>query len=192
MKHERVHTIYQGEHYSDSRCFLPFAGSGISFEFILPHTAWYEPRNGDYYLPHNLNPAPLNKLVGFREGLRKMAGGGAWDSAVLGWRPDWKHWNEGGEKRALVFPYVHFNGDNKGGENPEPIIHVPLGHGVKGEIQTSGSRYYFTVGGMPASTPRHGPTQLGWLKFMHWPYFGGPDLAPHDMMIFLDIRYSLF
>ena len=114
------------------------------------------------------NQWDINKLYGFADNnaLHQEF------SARFGWR-----WSEGALR---LFAYTYNNGQRDSRE----LAVVPIGQDVHCAIKVSGKDYLFTVGEIQVAMPRLSttPTAKGYRLY---PYFGGDEVAPHDVQIWI-------
>lgn len=129
----------------------------IRFEIVLTESCKYETINPE-------NQLDVNKLFGFSDG-----GGHMKNSARMGWR----FVNDELELMA----YTHYNGkfDFKKICNVNPNVHYEC------KINCLPDKYEFIVGDNTVYMDRY------WLysgkRYLLWPYFGGDEVAPHDITI---------
>jgi hypothetical protein len=154
------YTIKAGDHYCDRSGLSLFTSDELRFSVIFNDTAIYANRNPS-------NQSDINKLFGFREGLSED------NSARMGW-----NWMGGA---IWLYPYVHAGGVNFGAKDPAAICAVPIGQEIPCAIKClSKSEYLFTVMDYQV---KHLRGKGSWLKFLNYPYFGGDETAPHDVLI---------
>lgn len=113
------------------------------------------------------NQADINKLMGFADCNSKHHE----NSARFGWR-----WYEG---QLEIHAYCYVNG-----ERVNTIIGtVPLHEKVDYLIHLSDSQYVFQLGNEePVIITRGNVCNIG-IYYMLYPYFGGDEVAPHDINI---------
>lgn len=131
----------------------------LRFAAIFDDSAVYEtidPRNqGD-----------INKLYGFSDcGSHHHT-----NSARFGWR-----WFEGA---LQIFAYTYADGERAWAYLGDATI----GEQADYALTVDGAAYVFTFGGVTARLPR-GCAGDGGVKYRLYPYFGGDEVAPHDITI---------
>jgi hypothetical protein len=135
------------------------------FTAILNSTAQYESHDPE-------NQSDINKLYGFREGVSTN------NSARIGWNfKDGKLW---------LYPYVHSAGINYGSQDPKPLCSVEFGEQFKCSIRATAGSYFFTVDTKEGNYAATGPRDKRWWhwpRFLQFPYFGGDEVAPHDITV---------
>ena len=154
-----VFTIDAGQHSSILRNEA-FTGSGIDATLIFDETAIYT-------LEVTSDQADINKLLGFSDcGVRHQL-----ESARIGWR--W--FNE----ELQLFAYAYLEGDLRF----ELMGAIPLNTEIDLRIKATASAYEFSGTGLSSvSLARNSNCEVSenyWL----WPYFGGDQVAPHDINI---------
>ncbi|MBC7867414.1 MAG: hypothetical protein H7X88_07760 [Gloeobacteraceae cyanobacterium ES-bin-316] len=152
------YSIFKGAHYCDKTSIKAFEGDQVNFKIKFDSTAIYQ----------TIDPAnqlDINKLIGFSEGSNNHI-----NSARLGWS-----WNEGALR---LYGYVYANGVRISRE----IAVVDIGTTIRVGIRISGKEYIFSVNEKKLVLPRGLETESvsGYWQF---PYFGGDEVAPHDMYI---------
>jgi hypothetical protein len=154
-----IFTIDAGTHSSIVRS-EPFTGTGISITALFDESAIYT-------LSVAGNQADINKLVGFSDCSQHHQS----ESARFGWR--W--FND--ELQILAYSY------NQGQLSFELMGAIPLNEEVDMTISIEDEQYVFMGEGLETTTlARTNNCEAGdnyWL----WPYFGGDEVAPHDIEI---------
>jgi hypothetical protein len=112
-----------------------------------------------------VNQYDINKLYGFSEGLDHQ-----YNSARIGWA-----WVEGALR---LYAYVY----NKGVRLSQEICPVSIGTDINCSISLSGTTYLFNVNGNEVTLSR-GSTTTTASGYQLYPYFGGDEVAPHDILI---------
>ena len=113
------------------------------------------------------NQYDINKLYGFSEGFNNQ-----YNSARMGW---------GYSNGAIrLYGYVY----NKGVRYSSEITTVLTGQDITCSIKISGSSYIITANGASVTLPRGatGTKASGWQQY---PYFGGDEVAPHNIYIYV-------
>lgn len=152
-----TYVIKKGQH-STSSPFKSLRTNSMVFEAVFDNSAIYTSINPD-------NQLDINKLYG-------MADCGSThhtNSARFGWR--WYN------SSLQVLAYVYANGVRYS----KLMTTVDLNKAYKYELLLSGNQYIFTVNGVSVSMPRAcSNTGSG---YQLYPYFGGDEVAPHDITI---------
>jgi hypothetical protein len=114
------------------------------------------------------NQYDINKLYGFADNGKHHQQ----FSARFGWR-----WNDGALR---LFIYVYNNGERI----EEEITTINIGETYRCAISIENDRYVFSVNDQQRSVARTSitPQSEGYLLY---PYFGGDEVAPHDIHIFI-------
>lgn len=151
--------IKEGKHYSGTH-FSLFSGESLSIMFQFDDSAVYQTKEPN-------NQKDINKLFGFSDcGNRHHK-----NSIRLGWR--WLN------EQLEIHSYSYVNSERK----HKLITTVPLNEPIPAEIKVlpEGS-YLVTVNGITVKSQRGctGKHPLGYILF---PYFGGDETAPHDILI---------
>lgn len=150
--------IEAGEHGAGFDVAL-HGSAEVRFEALFDETAIYEtvdPRN----------QADINKLYGFSD----CSSHHHTNSARFGWR-----WFD---DALQIFAYVYADGVR----HYEYIGDATLGRRSSYHIGTEGAAYVFEFGGRVVYMPR-GCAGDGGVKYRLYPYFGGDETAPHDIVI---------
>lgn len=154
-----VFTIRAGQHSSITRNEA-FTGSGINATVVFDESAIYT-------LEVTSDQADINKLLGFSDCTQHHQS----ESARIGWR-----WYED-ELQILAYAYL------EGQLHFELMGSVPLDTEIDLMIRANGTSYDFSGTGLQsvslARTSDCEPGENYWL----WPYFGGDQVAPHDVTI---------
>lgn len=112
------------------------------------------------------NQFDINKLFGVSEGIDPH-----WNSARFGWRPL-------NDDKISIFAYCY----NRGERIVKHMIDVELYSKHFFSLILIDNLYHFEVDRKAVTVPR----EKGWgLKYRLWPYFGGDEVAPHDIFISL-------
>ncbi len=142
-----------------------FTSSSMRFQVIFDSSAIYSTATPE-------NQYDINKLIGFSD----CSSHHQTNSARFGW--NWLN-------NALhIYAYDYVNGARQAKE----IGTVELGVTNSFKIATSGNSYVFTLNGKEETMPRHCSGGVG-VSYKLLPYFGGDEIAPHDIRIkvrFLD------
>jgi hypothetical protein len=154
-----IYTIKAGNHYS-----------GFHFR---PHLTKHKAAFYAMFTPscrYDIGPdqSDANKLFGFTLGL----------SSSVRWA--WK--NRAGTDKIILVPYVHEDGKVV---RPEGRVEIEIGEEIHLTIiRTSDTRVRFLANGSPVAFHDFREKKPYWGR-CQYPYFGGNQTAPHDMMISL-------
>jgi len=164
--------IKKGNHYASISIFDRLFNIGwkvkqISVSFKLSKECWWAPaRNSDDY--------DLNKLVGISYGINDHS-----NSVRFAWAPDFDH-------NGVINIYGYVYDQLSSGHVSKPIVAVNVEEVNSGTIKVSGNQYILTVGTTTISMDNtHGDPNL---CFRLYPYFGGNNTAPCDMVIGLEFN----
>ena len=155
-----AYLIRSGEHYTDLRPIKPVSVTEMNFFAKFNQSAIYQNTNPE-------NQDDINKLWGFSEGYNNQ-----FNSARIGWG-----YSDGAIR---LYGYVH----NKGIRYSQEITSVLPDEEVYCSIKISGGNYIFSAKGINVTLPR-GTTDSVARGFQQYPYFGGDETAPHDIVIFI-------
>jgi hypothetical protein len=64
----------------------------------------------------------------------------------------------------------------------QPLRSIAIGTEINCSIKIDGNKYVFTINGTAFNMPRASNTSTG-KGYKLYPYFGGDELAPHDITI---------
>lgn len=169
----KSYLIKKGNHYADITLGNRISSLGwkvkrTSIRFRFHKECWWAP-------PRNDNDRDLNKLCGIGYGLNHQK-----NSVRLAWVPDF---NVNG--KINIYGYIY--DERADGNHLSAFIHsVQVETNNTALITNSGSKYEFLVNGKFAEMPNtHADPSL---CFMLYPYFGGNNTAPHDMVIELEVN----
>ncbi|MEQ9006908.1 MAG: hypothetical protein RLP12_03425, partial [Ekhidna sp.] len=138
----------------------------LSFSAIFDHTAIYEAGTTE-------NQHDIHKLMGFSDCNSTHHD----NSARFGWR-----WLEG---KLEIHAYVYVGGERI----TEYIGDVELNQPSDYQLQITDDHYVFYLQGYdPVRIKREAPCNKG-LYYMLYPYFGGDEVAPHDILIQILTKY---
>lgn len=153
--------IPAGHHYSTESSFSRTAYSELRFLVRFDQSAIYQTID-------TANQYDINKLYGFSDNEANHHT----FSARIGWR-----WSE---NALRLFGYVYNNGE----PSYEEITSISIGTVHECSIRVTGSTYVFTVNSSSLVMPRSstGAVANGYKLF---PYFGGDEMAPHDIHIWI-------
>lgn len=140
--------------------------SSLKFDAIFDETAIYETTIIE-------NQHDINKLYGFAD----CNSHHHQHSARFGWR--WL------DRNLEIFAYVYADGERI----TQYIGTVPLNEPRSYEVEVSDAYYHFYLQGHdPVSIERKATCNKG-LYYMLFPYFGGNEVAPHDVTIKILTKY---
>lgn len=153
--------IPKGSHYSTTNSYKPVDCTAMKFTVRFDSSCIYQSVKAE-------NQWDINKLYGF-------ADNGALHhqfSARFGWR-----WSEGALR---LFAYTYNNGSRASKE----LATVPVGQNIRCAIAVDGDKYLFSVGEISVAMPRHSTTPAA-KGYQLYPYFGGDEVAPHNVRIWI-------
>lgn len=159
---EKVFTVRQGNHYCDQTGFQPVNVTGMTFQAKFDSSCIYTSINPE-------NQTDINKLWGFNEGLV-----GNSNSARIGW-----FWKDGA---LWLAPYTHYDGQHFTVDSG--MVSVPLEVYVPLSISLQDTVYRFEINGKKSTLPRKLRSDKV-IGYQLYPYFGGDEVAPHDVSIYL-------
>lgn len=129
----------------------------------------------------NVNQFDINKLYGFSIGLFKP---NSFNSARFGWR-----WNIDKQKIEL-FAYIYVNGIRVGqgcvDEDKIFLSDVNINQNVYTQISVIDNQYKFSVVENNNTVHKYFQRSGNGAGYNQYPYFGGDEVAPHDIIIQLD------
>ncbi|MEP7318699.1 MAG: hypothetical protein ABI921_08150 [Panacibacter sp.] len=114
-----------------------------------------------------VNQYDINKLYGFSD----CSSHHLTNSARIGWR-----WSN---DSLRIFSFVH----NEGVMLMNEITTARIGSTIKCRITCLTDSYSFEVNGKSISVPRH--CSGNYTRYKLYPYFGGDEVAPHDINIWI-------
>jgi len=153
--------IPQGQHYATENHLKAVEASEMKFVVKFDSSAIYKTTNPE-------NQYDINKLYGFSDnGEQHQA-----FSARFGWR-----WSDGALR---LFAYTY----NNGVRNERELTTVAIGAELHCSIKVQGEVYQFEVDGKTATMARMSKTAVG-KGYQLYPYFGGDEVAPHDVRIWI-------
>jgi hypothetical protein len=153
--------IRQGQQYCDQSSFRPVELNEMSFAVRFDSTAVYRAQAAE-------NQYDINKLYGFSDnGMDHHQ-----YSARIGWR-----WSD---DSLRLFAYVY----NAGAVSSRELSSIRIGSEIHCSIKVSGNQYLFTVNDHTEQLARSATTEK--IKgYQLFPYFGGNEVAPHDIRIWI-------
>ena len=155
------YTILQGQQYCDKSTYVATNYSELSFAVIFDSSAIYKTID-------STNQYDINKLFGFSDNNADHHQ----FSARFGWR-----WSD---DSLRLFGYTY----NNGLRDSKELGTVQIGQSNNCSIKVSAQQYIFSLNGHIDSLIRESttPTAVGYKLF---PYFGGNELAPHQVTIWI-------
>lgn len=154
-----TYTIAAGQHYADRNTLQEVSLSEMKWAVIFDSSAIYTSGSA-------VNQYDINKLYGFSDNRL----GHHQYSARIGWR-----FSDGALR---LFAYVY----NAGVSESMEIATVPINEPVLCSISVGKGRYVFTIGEVVVEMPRLSQTEKA-EGYRLYPYFGGDEVAPHDIRI---------
>lgn len=155
----RDYLIKKGNNFCEEAGFTVLYTNVIKARVIFDSSAIYTS-----VLPEN--QADINKLIGFSD----CATEHQQNSARLGWS-----WN--GQK-LMIYAYTYVNYERVSKVLGPVELNTPFACSVRAENEC----FYFTVGSYSDSIRRYCPDFSG-QRYKLNPYFGGDEVAPHDVHI---------
>lgn len=154
---EEIYTIRKNEHHSINK-IKKLSTSNLKFEAVFDSSAVYTTKKP-------ANQGDINKLYGLSDcsSLHQS------NSARFGWR-----WYQ---NRLEIHAYTY----HKGSRNATFIAAVELGKPYVYELELHDSSYVFKVNAKQVSLPRACTGVVD--SYQLYPYFGGDEVAPHDITI---------
>jgi len=153
--------VHQGEHYATDNSIKAVEISELKFTVKFDSSAIYQTADPE-------NQYDINKLYGFADNgaLHQQF------SARFGWR-----WSDG----ALhLFAYTY----NNSVRNSKELGTINIGEEAHCSIKVAGERYVFTLNDNIETMPRLSTTEKG-KGYQLYPYFGGDEVAPHEVRIWI-------
>ena len=156
------YTIAQGGQYCDNNWYETVKYRQLSFKVKFDSSAIYQTRLAS-------NQTDINKLYGFSDNnaLHHVY------SARFGWR-----WSN----HALrLFGYIY----NHSAMSEKELGTVEIGAENNCSIKVNNDTYVFTLNGKETTMPRESTTSLA-EGYKLYPYFGGDEVAPHTISIYIE------
>ncbi len=154
-------TIREGQQFTDGNLYKPIETRQLKFSVKFDSSAIYQS-----LLP--INQYDINKLYGFSDNNADHHQ----FSARFGWR-----WSD---NALRLFAYVYNNGIVISKE----LGSVTIGKEVNCSIKVGEAIYTFIIDEITEYLPRSSTTSLA-KGYLLYPYFGGDELAPHDINIWI-------
>lgn len=153
-------TIESGKHSSISK-IENFSGNGISVKVIFDEAAEYTSQRAN-------NQSDINKLIGFSQCTKHHKK----ESARIGWR--W--YND----QLQLLGYVY----NDSKRSFKLLGSIPINQEVNLRIDIENDGYRFSGDGLTETViPRDSENCDNGENYWLFPYFGGDETAPHDILI---------
>lgn len=155
------YTIKQGNQYCDKNAYQAVNTAELKFIVKFDSSAIYQTINSG-------NQVDINKLYGFSDNNADHHQ----FSARFGWR--WKN-------NALeIFAYIY----NNGNMCFQQIGIAKIGEETTCNIKIAGCSYVFSMNNYSITMPRASTTSTA-IGYKLYPYFGGDEMAPHDISIWI-------
>jgi len=155
------YTITAGAHYAINDVYKPVETTHFYFTVQFDRSAIYQSFNPE-------NQYDINKLYGFSDN----DNGHHQYSARFGWR-----WSD---SALHLFAYVY----NEGKVVSQELGIVPLGTKIRCGIDVTADTYVFSCNGYKQTLPRKSVTSKA-EGYLLYPYFGGDEVAPHTVNIWI-------
>jgi hypothetical protein len=155
------YTIKKGQHYADGNAYKTIEATEMKFVVKFDSTAIYK----------TIAPAnqyDINKLYGFSDNNADHHQ----YSARFGWR-----WSN---NALRLFAYIYNNGSVLSKE----LKTINIGEEVTCKIQVTNTSYLFSINDITERFPRMATTPKA-KGYQLYPYFGGDEVAPHDVNVYL-------
>ena len=170
----RFYEIKKGNHYASISIFEKIGGIGwkiktLSVRFVFRKECWWAP-------PRNQDDYDLNKLAGIGFGTNHHN-----NSVRLAWVPDF-------ESQGMIKVYGYTYDEKKAGQKFTMtfIKSVHVQDTITGKIDSRDGGYFITVNDVTIRMDNVNSDPN--LCFKLYPYFGGNNTAPHDMVIELEMN----
>lgn len=156
-----LYTIRKGNQFCDQDKFMPVQISQLNFIVRFDSTCIYTTQNPK-------NQGDINKLYGFSDNSSAHHD----YSARFGWR-----WNKN-EQSLQAYIY------NDGKRSFTDLGIIEIGKEYKCSIAVEGDHYIFKVDDKLTAVPRASTSSIA-VGYKLFPYFGGDEVAPHDINIYI-------
>lgn len=153
--------IKQGQQYCDKNMYQAINTSELKFVVQFDSSAIYQTINA-------ANQGDINKLYGFSDNNAMHHH----FSARFGWR--WKN------NQLQIFAYIY----NNSVMSFQQIGIANIGEANTCSIKILGNAYMFMFNQTNINIPRASTTTKG-IGYKLYPYFGGNEMAPHDIRIWI-------
>ena len=155
------YTIKKGNHYCEGNSFKQIELSEMKFVVKFDSSAIYQTVSPE-------NQYDINKLYGFSDNNTNHHQ----FSARFGWR-----WSS---NALRLFAYVY----NNGAVTSKELTTVAIGSETNCSIKITSTNYIFSVNDMVYQLPRTATTATA-KGYQLYPYFGGDEMAPHEINIWI-------
>ena len=155
------YTIKQGQQFCDKSNYVPISTNDLKFAVKFDSSAIYQTQNPS-------NQGDINKLYGFSDNNKNHHE----FSARFGWR--WKNNN------LEIFGYIY----NNGIVSSQKIANATIGVEHNCSIKVTANSYVFSFNENNLTMPRNSTTSTA-LGYKLFPYFGGDEMAPKDIRIWI-------
>ncbi|MCF2490926.1 hypothetical protein L0659_22310 [Dyadobacter sp. CY347] len=154
-----TYTIKAGEHEVEKNVNTPFTAGSMRFQVVFDSSCIYKTA-----IPEN--QFDINKLYGFSDCSSQHQN----NSARFGW-----NWQEG---NIHIYAYTYANGVRE----VKDLGTAELNETNSFRISLEDKAYIFSYHGVDRKMPRHCSGGVG-IAYKLLPYFGGDEVAPHEMKI---------
>lgn len=158
--HVKTYTIKEGDHYSTYEV-SNYSGDNLKFSAIFDESAIYTSEIEE-------NQHDINKLYGFSD----CKSHHHQNSARFGWR-----WYR---DRIEIMAYTYVEGERQSKFVGVAQMHKSHNYGIR----IVDDKYIFSFDDVAVEMPRGCEDEVK-LKYRLFPYFGGDEVAPHDITIFI-------
>jgi hypothetical protein len=156
------YTIVKGENYTSNKDYKAIETSELKFVVRFDSTAIYQSQKAE-------NQYDINKLYGFSDNNAPHHN----YSARFGWS-----WNL---DALRLYGYVY----NEGKISSKELTVVPIGAEVRCTIKVTATTYAFYVNDQLVTTLNRKATTPKASGYLLYPYFGGDEVAPHNVNIWI-------
>ena len=155
-----IYRIRAGQQYCDQSALVFTSKTTLSFSAMFDNSAIYTSQ-----LPENQND--INKLYGFSDcdTHHSIA------SARFGW--NWR------DNALRIYAYCYRNGERVSQELGVVLLNTAYDY----RLSIVGGNYVFTFAGQQTVIARGCTSVESTQRYLLYPYFGGDEVAPHDIMI---------
>lgn len=155
------YTIQKGNQYCDANTYKAVETTEMKFVVKFDSTAIYKTVSTE-------NQLDINKLYGFSDSNADHHQ----YSARFGWR-----WSD---EALRLFAYAY----NNGSVTSKELTVVNIGAEINCSIKVASTNYLFTVNEVTTQLPRMATTEKA-KGYQLYPYFGGDEIAPHQINIWI-------
>jgi hypothetical protein len=155
------YTIEKGNQYCNNNSYKAIETTEMKFVVKFDSSAIYEAQ-----LPEN--QYDINKLYGFSDNNSDHHQ----YSARFGWR-----WSD---KALRLFAYIY----NEGVVLSKELTTIAIGSEINCSIKVTSTNYLFIVNGITTQLPRSATVEKA-KGYQLYPYFGGDEVAPHQINIWV-------